>query len=141
MSRPLHTLPCPALPCPALPCPAPALFYPLRSTARSSSSSTLAPFSVIGPPKIKSSFVSLPLLLAPPPLPSPSSRHSLPTRIYEAARYQSPREVFKRRRERGAAATRELLERNTPREAANQTTRQESRPLKRVVFHTPPVTD
>lgn len=141
VSSPPHpALPCLALPCPALPCPGallPAafdgsflLFFHARAFQRHRATEN----------KVFLRFSAAPSRAPSPPLPSPSSRHSLPTRIYEPARYQSPREVFKRR-ERGAAATRELLERNTPREAANQTTRQESRPLKRVVFHTPPVTD
>lgn len=110
-------------PHPALPCPAPTLFYPLRSTGRSSSSSTLALFSVIGPPKIKSSFVSLPFLLAlllvPPPLALIAPCFRLE---YTNARASSPREVFKR--EKGAP-TREL-KRNTPRELPIK------RPAKRV---------
>lgn len=63
--------------------------------------------------------------------PCSSSRHAS-VRSYAS----SPREVFKNERERGGAPS-ELSSR-----AANQTTRQQSRPLKRVVFHTPsPVTD
>lgn len=114
-STPYPALPCPALLCSALLCPD-ALLRSVRSTCSFlSSSSTLAPFSVIGPPKIKSSFVSLPFL------PSPRT-HRFRLEYRNARALLVPERFLK---ERGGSARREL-KRNTPRELPIK------RPAKRV---------